>query len=220
MQLIVPNNPRAMEYYTLDGLDVQKWLELESLLLQYDNIFLDPVRLPLRSSHDHKIILQEVAQPVNVRPYKYASFENDVIEKLIKEMLEARRTFALVTCKGKQRQQYSNSCPAAITQKLPLIDSLFSLSEVLFNQSLLSAFYSLAIKIIPSLLAKIGFAPLLSSKKRFEVGFPRKMAWIQEKCEAEVGNKLEVVRPGGLRLKFNLKILLKLSELSRGVECM
>ncbi|KAF2304038.1 hypothetical protein GH714_026620 [Hevea brasiliensis] len=44
----------------------------------------------------------------------------------------------------------------------------------------------------------IGFVPLLSPKKRLEIGFPRKMAWSQEKCNADVENKLEVVRPRGL----------------------
>ena len=59
------------------------------LITEYQDIFEEPKKLPPHRVHDHKIILKEGAQPVNVRPYRYPALQKDVIEKIIGEMLEA-----------------------------------------------------------------------------------------------------------------------------------
>ncbi|GKA05058.1 reverse transcriptase, partial [Tanacetum coccineum] len=43
-----------------------------------------------KKDQDHRIVLQEGTQPVNVRPYKHPPTQKDVIELMVKELLEAR----------------------------------------------------------------------------------------------------------------------------------
>ena len=40
-------------------------------------------------AHDHRIFLKEGAQPINVRPYCYPTFQKGEIEKLVREMLSS-----------------------------------------------------------------------------------------------------------------------------------
>jgi len=63
-------------------------LRLSSLLLEFADIFEESRSLPPHQSHDHKIVLKEGTSPINVRPYRYPSLQNDVIEKIVQEMLE------------------------------------------------------------------------------------------------------------------------------------
>lgn len=65
-------------------------LEVESLLSRFSLIFEEPKGLPPQRSHDHVILLKEGAQPVSVRPYRYAYFEKDEIEKIVCELLQSR----------------------------------------------------------------------------------------------------------------------------------
>ena len=42
---------------------------------------------PLRDGHKHPIILQEGAEPISLKSYRYSVAQRDVIEKLVKELL-------------------------------------------------------------------------------------------------------------------------------------
>lgn len=44
---------------------------------------------PLRA-HDHQIPLMEGTRPISVHPYRYPYYQKNEIEKLVKEMLQAR----------------------------------------------------------------------------------------------------------------------------------
>ncbi|KAH0669424.1 hypothetical protein KY285_023587 [Solanum tuberosum] len=60
-------------------------LDILALTKEYDIMFSQPKRLPLtRGSFDHKILLENNSNPVNLRPYRYSSKKKDVIEKLCK----------------------------------------------------------------------------------------------------------------------------------------
>lgn len=59
------------------------------LLDEFEALFATPHGLPLsRGSHDHRIILKEGTDPIRMRPYRYPAFQKDVIEGMIKEMLD------------------------------------------------------------------------------------------------------------------------------------
>ena len=61
---------------------------IEELLLQFEDIFQEPTRLPpKRKGHDHKIPLVAGANPINNRPYIYAKQQKDVIDKLVQDSL-------------------------------------------------------------------------------------------------------------------------------------
>ncbi|XP_074327832.1 uncharacterized protein LOC141665749 [Apium graveolens] len=63
--------------------------DLSKLKEQDVDIFREPDALPpTRGIFDHRILLQEWANPVNIRPYRYPLKQRDVIEQLIEEMLE------------------------------------------------------------------------------------------------------------------------------------
>lgn len=63
-------------------------LALDQLLSDYDDLFQEPHALPPSRLHDHKIPLKEGTQPINVRLYRYPTFQKGEIEKLVVEMLE------------------------------------------------------------------------------------------------------------------------------------
>ena len=44
--------------------------------------------LPPIRNHDHKIVSKDGTDPISVRPYRYPSFQKNVMEELIKEMLD------------------------------------------------------------------------------------------------------------------------------------
>ena len=62
--------------------------ELEELLQEFEPLFGPVETLPPRRQQDHKIPLVPGAQPVNVRPYRYAPYQKDEIERQIHKMLE------------------------------------------------------------------------------------------------------------------------------------
>ena len=62
--------------------------QLVQLLKEYADIFAESKSLPPHRSHDHKIVLSEGFSPINVGPYRYAALHKDVIERILKEMLE------------------------------------------------------------------------------------------------------------------------------------
>ena len=56
---------------------------------EFAGIFEEPKTLPPHRRHDHRINLKEGVSLVNVRPYRYAALQKDVIEQTIRDMLEA-----------------------------------------------------------------------------------------------------------------------------------
>ncbi|KAI4385591.1 hypothetical protein MLD38_003598 [Melastoma candidum] len=61
---------------------------LEALLLSYGGLFADPVGLPPKRAHDHRIILKPDAHPVAVRPYRYPAAHKDELERQCSAMME------------------------------------------------------------------------------------------------------------------------------------
>ncbi|XP_019414910.1 PREDICTED: uncharacterized protein LOC109326644 [Lupinus angustifolius] len=63
---------------------------IAQLIEEFRDIFEKPVQLPpLRKGHNHQIPLLQDINPVNMRPYKYAKHQKDIIEKLLQEMLDS-----------------------------------------------------------------------------------------------------------------------------------
>jgi len=60
-----------------------------AILEDYRDIFQEPNGLPPHRAHDHAITLQEGAQPVSVRPYRYPFYQKEEIERIVKELLES-----------------------------------------------------------------------------------------------------------------------------------
>jgi hypothetical protein len=54
---------------------------MKELLQAFLDIFTDPSSLPPTREVDHIITLKEGTKPVNVRPYKYAHYQKNEIEK-------------------------------------------------------------------------------------------------------------------------------------------
>ncbi|XP_010491426.2 PREDICTED: uncharacterized protein LOC104769009 [Camelina sativa] len=56
----------------------------------FADIFAEPTELPpFRENHNHKIVLKEGADPINQRPYRYAVYQKDEIDKIVKDLLAA-----------------------------------------------------------------------------------------------------------------------------------
>ncbi|GKU89514.1 hypothetical protein SLEP1_g3643 [Rubroshorea leprosula] len=62
--------------------------ELEKLLLEYADLFVEPKGLPPHRAHDHKICSKAGTDPINQRPYRYAGVQKDVIENITQELLQ------------------------------------------------------------------------------------------------------------------------------------
>ncbi|XP_059277518.1 uncharacterized protein LOC132031545 [Lycium ferocissimum] len=65
-------------------------VQVKSLIADFEDIFKEPNSLPPARSCDHAIELVPGEKPVNQRPYRYSHDQKDAIEKLIKEMLQAK----------------------------------------------------------------------------------------------------------------------------------
>jgi hypothetical protein len=68
---------------------VQHPPQLQELLNEFTDLFAEPLELPPWRSCDHTIPLVEGAQPVSVRPYRYAPTLKSEIEKQVTEMLQS-----------------------------------------------------------------------------------------------------------------------------------
>lgn len=55
--------------------------DLRLLLRDFDEIFQTPTQLPPEREIEHHIVLKEGTNPVNVRPYRYAHFQKEEIER-------------------------------------------------------------------------------------------------------------------------------------------
>lgn len=60
----------------------------EIILKEYGKTFEEPKDLPPRRPIDHQIHLVQGSDPINVRPYRYPYFQKDVMEAMVKEMLD------------------------------------------------------------------------------------------------------------------------------------
>jgi hypothetical protein len=56
-------------------------------LLEFEEFFQEPIRIPPSRSHDHSIILKEDTSLISVCPYRYPYYQKSEIKKLIKELL-------------------------------------------------------------------------------------------------------------------------------------
>ncbi|XP_070036260.1 uncharacterized protein [Nicotiana tomentosiformis] len=62
---------------------------LLNLLNEFRELFKEPTQLPpSRGVFDLRIVLQDRTKPINKRPYRYPSVKKDVIETLVKQMLD------------------------------------------------------------------------------------------------------------------------------------
>jgi hypothetical protein len=59
------------------------------VLQQFEDVFQKPHGLPPRRVLDHAITLQEGAQPVSVRPYRYPFYQKEEIERIVQELLQS-----------------------------------------------------------------------------------------------------------------------------------
>ena len=62
---------------------------MQGLLRNYKELFQEPTQLPPKREIDHCIMLKEGTKPINVRPYRYAHFQKEEIEKQVQEMLNS-----------------------------------------------------------------------------------------------------------------------------------
>ena len=61
--------------------------ELQPLLIEFKELFVEPHTLPPNCLFNHSIPLKPNAEPVNVRAYRYPPYQNAEIEKQVRSML-------------------------------------------------------------------------------------------------------------------------------------
>jgi hypothetical protein len=61
---------------------------LEALLLSFGGLFTDPVGLPPKRAHNHRIILKHDTQPIAIRSYWYPAAHKDELERQCAAMME------------------------------------------------------------------------------------------------------------------------------------
>ncbi|KAK4413522.1 hypothetical protein Salat_2764800 [Sesamum alatum] len=59
------------------------------LLVEFSDLFEEPKTLPPRRDQDHAITLKPGSPPINVRPYRYPTLQENKIERMIQSMLES-----------------------------------------------------------------------------------------------------------------------------------
>lgn len=62
---------------------------ITAVLQKFEGVFQEPQGLPPRRSHDHSITLQEGAQLVSVRPYRYPFYQKEEIKKIVQELMRS-----------------------------------------------------------------------------------------------------------------------------------
>ena len=62
--------------------------DMQQILGEFEDVFQEPFKLPPLREIDHHIPLKEGTQPINVRPYRYAYFQKEEIEKQVQAMLD------------------------------------------------------------------------------------------------------------------------------------
>lgn len=67
----------------------EAYQDISLLLDQHAKLYAEPLALPpQRGSFNHIIQLQPGAKPFNIRPYRYSYLKNNIIERLVKDMLQ------------------------------------------------------------------------------------------------------------------------------------
>ena len=62
---------------------------LHELLQEFSGLFIEPSSLQPTREVDHGIALKEGTEPINVRPYRYAHYQKNEIEKQVQDMLQS-----------------------------------------------------------------------------------------------------------------------------------
>lgn len=62
---------------------------MQAVLREFSDVFTKPSSLPPIREVDHSIPLKEATELVNVRPYQYAHYQKEEIEKQVQEMLSS-----------------------------------------------------------------------------------------------------------------------------------
>jgi hypothetical protein len=63
--------------------------DMEAILHEFADILKEPAGLPPTRGVDHCISLKDGTEPINVRPYRYAYYQKEEIEKQVHEMLNS-----------------------------------------------------------------------------------------------------------------------------------
>lgn len=87
---LIPTLCNEMQWYSLETRMLPEInSELSNLLVEFKGLFEEPTQLPpSRGVFDHRVVLQQGTEPINKRPYRYPSVKKDVIESLVKQMLD------------------------------------------------------------------------------------------------------------------------------------
>ena len=56
---------------------------MQGVLHEFSDVFMEPSNLPPSRQIDHNIPLKEGTESVNVRPYRYAHYQKEEIEKQV-----------------------------------------------------------------------------------------------------------------------------------------
>ncbi|XP_016172540.1 uncharacterized protein LOC107614929 [Arachis ipaensis] len=80
---------RVLELNELEATPEQQDQQVQQVLEEYQEVFQERTELPPPREIEHQIHLQQGADPVNVRPYRYPHYQKEEIEKLVEEMLQA-----------------------------------------------------------------------------------------------------------------------------------
>lgn len=79
----------SLKVMEVEKISVKEELKITELVEEYGDILREPASLPpYKENHDHKITLAEGSNPVNQKPYRYAVYQKEKIDKMVKELLD------------------------------------------------------------------------------------------------------------------------------------
>jgi len=81
----------VLQFLTTPAAQQEIPTEIANLLQEFADVFQEPQQLPpFRPGHDHHIPLIQGVNPVNKRPYRYATTQKDIIDQLIHDYLQSK----------------------------------------------------------------------------------------------------------------------------------